>query len=93
MFDGTTADIMTLNLTSKYYSTSRDFAVVDTDALDVAADVKVFNADYKHDSVTPGAGTPRLVPPPPPRRIYGIINDAEYSLEFLRGNGRHHDRR
>jgi cardiolipin synthase A/B len=84
VFDGTTADIMTLNLTSEYYSTSRDFAVVDTDAADVAADVKVFNADYEHDSVTPGAGDDLVWSPTTAEAdITGIINDAEYSLQIF----------
>ena len=37
VIDGKKAVIMTGNLTSRYYSTSRDFAVVDTKDTDVAA--------------------------------------------------------
>jgi cardiolipin synthase A/B len=40
-----TALIMTANLTSEYYSTSRDFGVFDTDSADVSAIEKVFSAD------------------------------------------------
>ena len=50
VFDDSTANIMTLNLTSECYTTSRDFAVVDTDPDDVSAIVKVFNADYAQPS-------------------------------------------
>jgi len=84
VFDGTTADVMTLNLTSEYYSTSRDFAVVDTDADDVAAIVKVFNADYAHESVTPGAGDDLVWSPTTAETdLLGLIDDAKYSLQIF----------
>jgi cardiolipin synthase A/B len=84
VFDNTTADVMTLNLTSEYYSTSRDFAVVDTDANDVAAIVKVFNADYAHTSVTPGAGDDLVWSPTTSEAdLTGLINDAQYSLQIF----------
>jgi hypothetical protein len=41
--DGSKAVIMTANLTSKYYPTSRDFLVVDTNRADVAAITAVFD--------------------------------------------------
>jgi cardiolipin synthase A/B len=53
--DNDVSVIMTLNLTSQYYSTSRDFAVVDKDPADVAAIEQVFNADFGGTSVTPSA--------------------------------------
>jgi cardiolipin synthase A/B len=84
VFDGTTADVMTLNLTSEYYSTSRDFAVVDTDANDVAAIVKVFNDDYVHESVTPGAGDDLVWSPTTSKTdLLDLINDAQYSLQIF----------
>jgi cardiolipin synthase A/B len=83
VFDNTTADIMTLNLTSEYYSTSRDYAVVDTDANDVSAIVNVFNADYAHDSVTPGAGDDLVWSPTTSQTdILNLIDDAKYSLQI-----------
>jgi cardiolipin synthase A/B len=84
VFDDTTADIMTLNLTSEYYSTSRDFAVVDTDANDVAAIVNVFNADYAHESVTPGAGDDLVWSPTTSETdLLDLINNAQYSLQIF----------
>jgi phosphatidylserine/phosphatidylglycerophosphate/cardiolipin synthase-like enzyme len=44
--DGSKAVIMTANLTSKYYPTSRDFLVFDTNRADLAAITAVFDADY-----------------------------------------------
>jgi phosphatidylserine/phosphatidylglycerophosphate/cardiolipin synthase-like enzyme len=83
VIDGTTADIMTLNLQSQYYSTTRDFAVVDTTASDVNAIVKVFNADYAHSSVTPGAGADLVWSPTTAQAdLTGIINKATTSLQI-----------
>lgn len=49
--DGATASIMSLNLQSQNYATTRDFALVENDAADIAAIQATFNADY-------AAGTP-----------------------------------
>ena len=46
--DGKTSVIMTLNLNSADYPTTRDFAVFDTSKSDVAAVVTTFNADFAH---------------------------------------------
>ena len=73
-----------LNHTSEYYSTSRDFAVVDTDANDVAAIVNVFNADYAHDSVTPGAGDDLVWSPTTSQAdLLNLIDNAKYSLQIF----------
>lgn len=55
--DGSAAIIMTANLTSKYYATSRDFLVTDTSRSDVAAITAVFDADFAKRSVQPGRGS------------------------------------
>ena len=44
--DGRTSAIMTLNLVDADYPTSRDFAVITTDARDVAAIEQTFNEDW-----------------------------------------------
>ena len=54
LVDGSTAVIMTANLTSEYYPTSRDFLVMDTKPADLAAITQVFNADFAHRPVHPG---------------------------------------
>ncbi len=53
--DNRTSAIMTLNLTSEYYSTTRDFAVITTDRADVAAIEQVFDADWTN-SGAPATG-------------------------------------
>jgi cardiolipin synthase A/B len=81
--DGSTAVIMTANLTSEYYSTSRDFGIIDADANDIAAMVKVFNADYAHTSVTPGDGDDLVWSPTNSQtQLLGLINDATTSLQI-----------
>jgi cardiolipin synthase A/B len=52
--DDRTAVVMSLNLASRYYATSRDVAVVDHDPRDVSAIEAVFDADRRHA----GTGTP-----------------------------------
>jgi cardiolipin synthase len=54
--DGQLAVVMTLNLTSRYYSSTRDFAVLDRDPTDVAAIERVFTADYNHAKTATPAG-------------------------------------
>jgi cardiolipin synthase len=79
--DDTSAAIMTLNLQSQYYSTSRDFAVIDTDSADVDADEATFSADYAHSPVTPGDGD-NLVwsPTDSQEQLLALIGSAKKSL-------------
>jgi phosphatidylserine/phosphatidylglycerophosphate/cardiolipin synthase-like enzyme len=80
--DGTKTAIMTGNLTSQYYSTSRDFAVIENNSYDVNAIEKTFNADFAGTSWTPTDGD-HLVwsPTDAETQILGIINNATTSLE------------
>jgi phosphatidylserine/phosphatidylglycerophosphate/cardiolipin synthase-like enzyme len=81
VIDNSTAVIMTANLTSQYYSTSRDYGVVDTDAKDVAAVVAVFNADYAHTSITPSDGDDLVWSPTDSQtQLLALINGATSSL-------------
>ncbi|HEU0196170.1 MAG TPA: phospholipase D-like domain-containing protein [Nevskiaceae bacterium] len=50
VFDDTTADISSANLTQRYYPTSRDAEIVDTNPTQVAAIVHTFNADWNDTS-------------------------------------------
>ncbi len=55
--DGVTSAIMTLNLTSRYYATSRDFAYLNTNPRDIAAIETTFNADFVAAAITPPLGS------------------------------------
>jgi cardiolipin synthase A/B len=79
--DGATSAVLTLNLTPRYYSTSRDFGVITTDAGDAAAIEKVFNADFTGATVTPGDGDDLVWSPTDSQtQLLGIINSATTSL-------------
>src|SRR6201992_611126 len=81
--DSSEAVIMTANLTSKYYSTSRDFLVTDTSHADVSAIGAVFTADYAHHSVTPGDGQDLVWSPTDSQdKLLGLINGAGHSLRI-----------
>jgi len=83
VIDDKTAVIMTANLTSQYYSTTRDFGVIDTNAQDVAAITAVFNADYAHQAVTPGNGADLVWSPTDSQtKLLALINGAKSSLRI-----------
>src|SRR5580692_2987454 len=75
--------ISTGNFDTKYYATSRDYGVFDTDANDVAAIVAVFNADYAHTSITPSDGDDLVWSPTDSQtQLLGLINGATKSLDI-----------
>jgi phosphatidylserine/phosphatidylglycerophosphate/cardiolipin synthase-like enzyme len=81
--DGSEAVIMTANLTSQYYSTSRDFLVTDTSHADVSAITTVFNADFAHHSITPGDGQDLVWSPTGSQdKLLALINGARHSLRI-----------
>ena len=83
IIDGTKAVIMTANLTSRYYATSRDFLVVDTERADVSAITTVFDADFKKKAVRPGDGSDLVWSPTDSQdHLIGLINGATSSLRI-----------
>ncbi|MCL2732249.1 MAG: phospholipase D-like domain-containing protein [Actinomycetia bacterium] len=80
--DGTKSLILTGNLTSQYYTTSRDYGVFDDDTRDVASIEKVFNADYAGTSITPTDGDHLLWSPTDSRnRLLTVVNGATSKLD------------
>ncbi len=72
---------MTLNLTSQYYSTSRDFAVIENDPNDVAAIETTFEADFTNAAITPPDGDDLVWSPTNSQSCSArIINAAQHSL-------------
>ena len=83
VIDGTQAVVMTANLTSRYYSTSRDFLLVDTNRADVAAITAVFDADFAKASVRPGHGSDLVWSPTDSQdQLIALINGARKSLRI-----------
>jgi cardiolipin synthase A/B len=79
--DGDVSAILTLNLTSQYYSTSRDFAVIDHDPADVSAIEQVFNADFTGAAITPPTGDDLVwSPKQSDTALIALINSATKSL-------------
>jgi cardiolipin synthase len=79
--DGKTTAIMTINLTSRYYSTSRDFAVIETNPNDIAAIETTFNADFTSSAITPPLGDDLIWSPTNSlSALLGLIGSAKTSL-------------
>ncbi len=47
LVDGATLALLTFNLTSRFYPTSRDFGILESDPADIAAVQATFNADFR----------------------------------------------
>jgi cardiolipin synthase A/B len=83
IIDAAKAVIMTANLTSRYYATSRDFLVIDTERADVSAITAVFNADFKGKTVRPGDGRDLVWSPTDSQdHLIGLIDGATSSLRI-----------
>ncbi len=94
ILDGTQVAIMSLNLQSQYYSTTRDFALLENDPVDIAAIQASFNADYAAGtpssgvagasdfSYQPGAGDDLIWSPTTAQAdMLAIINGATKTLQ------------
>jgi phosphatidylserine/phosphatidylglycerophosphate/cardiolipin synthase-like enzyme len=80
--DGTESLILTGNLTAKYYTTSCDYGVFDSDAADVAAIEAVFNADYANKAITPSDGADLLwSPTTATSRLLSVVDGATRTLD------------
>jgi len=93
MIDGTIDVVMSLNLQSQYYSTTRDYALVDNDSNDYAADEATFSMDYAAGTTSggtvgasdfsyqPGQGTDLVWSPTTATTdMLAIINNATKTL-------------
>jgi len=79
--DKTTSAIMTMNLTPDDYPTSRDFAIITSDAADVAAIETTFEGDLVDMSFTPPTGDNLVWSPTNAlSSLTGIIQGAKTSL-------------
>ncbi len=85
ILDGNTAIVMTLNLTSRYYTETRDLALIDTDTADLAAIQATFNQDFgstTDESYQPGAGDNLIWSPTTAQGdLVGLINGAKSTLQ------------
>jgi cardiolipin synthase len=79
--DGDQSAIMTGNLTSQYYPTTRDFVVMDDQASDVAAIESVFASDWSGATPSPGPPAVDLVWSPGSQdQLVALIDSAVHSV-------------
>jgi cardiolipin synthase A/B len=79
--DNKTSVVMTLNMNSADYPTTRDFAVFDTTPADVSAIVATFNADFAHKKITPPDGADLVWSPTNSQAaILAVIGSAKRTL-------------
>jgi cardiolipin synthase len=79
--DQRTVYIMTFNLTSQYYATSRDFGVIDRSPLDVSAVSATFDADWAGRTISPPNGTDLVWSPGAESEQVGFIDSSRTSLD------------
>ena len=80
--DDKTAYIMTLNLVDEDYSTSRDFAVADTNSQDVSAIEATFAADWNNQSIKPSSGVDLVWSPGALDSQLSLINSVRHTLDI-----------
>jgi cardiolipin synthase len=78
--DGARCAVMTLNLTSRYYPTTRDFAVVDTDRADVAAIEGTFAGDFSGHLGVPSSGSDLVWSPGSTAALADLIGSASHTV-------------
>lgn len=79
--DDTTAIIMTFNLVSKYYASSRDFGIVTIDPKDVAATAATFDTDWAGQRTAAGVGNSLVWSPDSAPTLLAFIASASSTLD------------
>ena len=80
VIDGNKAVIMTGNLTSRYYATSRDYALVDTKKKDIAAIEATFALDWANTKGAAPTGADLVWSPGAQDALVGAIRSAKHTL-------------
>ncbi len=78
--DGRRAAIMTMNLTARYYSDTRDFVVLDTRHADVAAVAATFADDWQNGGLPPSSPATLVWSPGAQDALVGLISSARRQL-------------
>ncbi len=79
--DGSRLYVGTANFTAQYYSSTRDFWVLDRNRADIAASEATFSADFAHRSAPLGTGSGDLVwSPGATNALVALISSAKHSL-------------
>ena len=78
--DSDAALVMTGNMTSQYYASTRDFILADTDARDVAAIEAVFDSDFSNTAVQASRGDDLIWSPGSAAALVALIQGAKKKL-------------
>jgi phosphatidylserine/phosphatidylglycerophosphate/cardiolipin synthase-like enzyme len=78
--DGARCAVMTLNLTSRYCATTRDFAVVDAEKADVTAIEQTFANDFDDHPWVPAPGADLVWSPGSAPELVGLIGSARHTV-------------
>jgi phosphatidylserine/phosphatidylglycerophosphate/cardiolipin synthase-like enzyme len=79
--DGTTAIVMSFNLTQDYFGGTRDFGIVTTVPAEVSEIAAVFEADWNNQPATPKVGSLVWSPVNSRSKLTALINGATKSLD------------
>lgn len=80
--DAHTLIVSTGNLEARWYATTRDFTVVDTNAGDVAAATRAFNQDYSGVAPTSFNTSTLLFSPGSEGALVSLINSAKHTISI-----------
>ena len=82
VIDGSTAIVMTFNLTSEYFSDTRDFGIVTTVPAEVAEIAAVFAADWSGKPIAPSVASMVWSPDNSRTKLTSLINGAKKTLDI-----------
>jgi len=82
VIDGTTAIIMSFNLTAEYFGTTRDFGIITVVPAEVAEVEAVFAADWAGTPITPKVPSLVWSPVNSRARLTSLINGAKKTLDI-----------
>jgi len=83
VIDDATALVMTMNFTTRYYETTRDVVVIDTQPADVAAIEATFTGDWETvGALSPPTGEDLLWSPGSQGALVRLIDSARTSIEL-----------
>ncbi len=82
VIDGSTAIVMSFNLTSPYFGQTRDFGIITTVPAEVAEVAAVFEADWANQSITPKVPSLVWSPVNSSAKLTALIAGAKHTLNI-----------
>jgi phosphatidylserine/phosphatidylglycerophosphate/cardiolipin synthase-like enzyme len=82
VIDGATGIVMSFNLTSEYFGTTRDFGIVTTVPAEVAEIEAVFQADWSGTAVTPKTASLVWSPNNSRAKLMSLISSTQKTLDI-----------